>query len=104
MKRIRPWLFNGIAALSLALCLASTINLCRTSVDSQPHGVRIALPVPSDADEILVIGLSNVEHWEYAPWDNKWYRMSGGPLVTISLAILPMVWVWRLRRPWRLKS
>jgi hypothetical protein len=98
MKRIRRSLFHGIAALSLALCLGSTINLWRNGVDSQPHGVRISLPVPSDADEILVIGLSKVEHWEYAPWDKKWYLMSGGPLVTISLGILPLAWAWRFRR------
>jgi len=93
-----------VALLSLVLCFASTIDVWMSGVDSRPHGVQIPLPVPSDADEVLVIGFSNVEHWEYTPWDNKWYPMSGGPLVTISLAILPMVWVWRLRRPWRLKS
>jgi hypothetical protein len=99
MKRIHLRLFDAVALLSLVLCFASTINVWMSSVDSQPHGVHIPLLVPSDADEVLVVGFSNVEHWEYAPWDDKWYLMSGGPLVTISLAIFPLVWVLRFRRP-----
>ncbi|HEX4054367.1 MAG TPA: hypothetical protein VHX86_08885 [Tepidisphaeraceae bacterium] len=94
MKGFCWWSFNGLAVASLALFLASAIYLWTSrGFKSEPHGVQIVLPVQSDADEVLVVDFGNVEHWEYTPWDNKWYLMSGEPLVTILLAILPLVWV-----------
>ena len=101
MRRPRQRLFDGIAAASLLTCVASTVHLCTDHVGSRPHGVQIGLPIPSDADEVLVIGFSNVEHWEYTPWDKRWYFMSGGPLVTIALSILPIVWAFNQAKPTR---
>jgi hypothetical protein len=96
MKRTPLRLFNGFAAVSMLLFIGSAINIgANHGSNSAPRGIQIGLPLPSDADEILVIGFSNVEYWEFTPWDNKWYLMSGGPLVTILLGILPGVWVLR---------
>ena len=97
MKRFCGWLFNRLALGSLVMFTASAIYfLVILRLESQPRGIQIETTIPSDADEILVINFSSVEHWEYTPWDNKWYFMSGGPVITCALAVLPLAWVGRV--------
>jgi hypothetical protein len=57
-------------------------------VATPPH-LAIPLPQPSDAEEYVVPLRGNLERWEYAPWEHRWYRLNQG-LSMWPLLIFPL--------------
>ena len=104
------WLLRVVVSISALLALA-TIGLMwwsfrlpepGTIAATQPTSVSaplyaIQMPIPSDAEEYLVPLHGNVEHWEYAQWENKWYRGMGVPLALPAVLFLigPVVYLMR---------
>jgi hypothetical protein len=93
---IRRWMFNIAAGVSLLLCVMSLAHPFTVGRQTSPVGLQIPVPIPSDAEEIVVLGLGGLEWWEYTPWDKQWYLMSSSPVsaipVAIGFAVLPMWW------------
>lgn len=59
-----------------------------TGYSRHPPRHPLQLPIPSDAEEYVVLSRGDIERWEYTPWDKKWYRLASG--VSLLSIFLPM--------------
>jgi hypothetical protein len=63
---------------------------------------RTILPLPGDADQYVAVERGNLERWEYTPWDGRWYRLYGVPLVipVIAMLLFPTrrLFIWHRQR------
>jgi hypothetical protein len=97
---MRCRLFKILAAVSFLLCLMSLAGSLAENGHRFSGGIiEISMPIPSDAEDILVINWSGLEWWEYTPWDQQWYQRSrGSPALALVFAIVPFCWWFSRRR------
>jgi hypothetical protein len=97
LSSLKRRLFNMLAGMSLLLCVA-TAGLSwvhRHDISIAPGGLHIPLPIPSDCDTLLVLRDGSAEVWEYTSWNRAWYLKLSAPVITVTLAILPFLWIFR---------
>jgi hypothetical protein len=92
-------LFYGMVAIWIESFSSPPLPFDPDSSESRtapPHPIPIF--IPSDVDMYFVPLRGNFERWDYAPWEQKWYRMSGGIPMWLPLALLLAAPIARCRR------
>jgi hypothetical protein len=87
---VKARLLGTIAGLCTVLFLATLalwpVSFWPQEIPSDPvtgfvaTPPRLAIPLPeaSHAEEYIVPLHGNLERWEYAPWEHRWYRLYKG--------------------------